>query len=466
MGEPAFLERFAAWLRPLPTAEDSDRALFFRDGLIILDTNVLLGLYEYTEASREEVLTALETVSERLWMPYQVGLELVRGRRRTVEARQRALGDAAKAVNHKLNEARNAIIAAKNIVCAQLERYTRAPEEITGLDTLAEEIAVTEHLSVYREAFTRRLGMLRKGHDLGSDSLDAEDPIIPRIAALYGARVGSEPHPELLKERIEEATAFRYPNKIPPGFADSGKDTPLDSAGDFLLWEELIEHVRSLPEQRRVLFVSNDTKDDWYEPLPGSGSGRPWPSLTEELNRRAGAELRIENPPSFYRGIEEFLDASLDTDTLDEIKRVATRTSSPAITTELALSAPPPRELALAAFHSVALKSPSARTAAEASTPERWLFQWWLIGVTAQLKRRIADKSEPEVRIAAATRDLQPPSPSWEPGTVLKPGQWPYRESSWIAPWFWKLLNELPQDRSVLLSLAAEQAEADRLNSD
>ncbi|MFC7470849.1 PIN-like domain-containing protein [Actinomadura keratinilytica] len=54
----------------------------------MLDTNVLLSLYEYTETSRKEVLSALEQTAGRLWMPYQVGLEFVRGRRSTLESRK------------------------------------------------------------------------------------------------------------------------------------------------------------------------------------------------------------------------------------------------------------------------------------------------------------------------------------------------------------------------------------------
>ncbi|SEF03524.1 PIN-like domain-containing protein [Streptomyces sp. Ag109_O5-10] len=470
MGDPVLLRRFAAWLQPGPSAEDGERSVFFKDGVIVLDTNVLLSLYEYTETSRQEVLSALEQTAGRLWMPYQVGLEFVRGRRSTLESRKRALADAASEVNKKLMAARKAIVEAKNVVCAQLDKYARAQEEIAALDSLVADSDVDAHLDVYRHEFKRHLDMLKADHGLALNSADAEDPILPRIAKLYGEGVGEQPDDDVLRRRLEEATGFRFPNKIPPGFADSGKDTPLKSAGDFLLWAELIEHVRQLPpDGRRVLFVSNDTKEDWYEQGSGSSSSRPWPSLVDELRRRAQADLRIETPPHFFGGIREFLDAELAADTYAEIERVseAFEVKVPdtrlVVTQETAPHLDPPEGLAHAAYRSAGLTSSTVRSAAEAASPPWRLFQWWLIGVTAQLGRRAAGEAEPAVSIAAASRSSGPPSGDWVPGTALSPDEWLHRDSSWIAPWFMDLLASAPQtDRALLRRLAAQQAESNR----
>lgn len=470
MSDPVLLQRFAAWLQPHARAEDTERSAFFQHGIIVLDTNVLLSLYEYTETSREEVLSALEQAAGRLWMPYQVGLEFVRGRRSTLESRKRALSDAASDVNKKLMAARRAIVEAKNIVSAQLGKYARAHEEIAQLNVLAADSAVDQHLDVFRQEFKRQLDMLKADHTLAPNLSDDEDPVLPRIAALYGEGIGEQPDDEVLRKRIEEATSFRFPNKIPPGFADSGKDTPLRSAGDFLLWEELIEHVGQLPEGRhRVLFVSNDTKEDWYESETGSRSARPWPSLMDELWRRAGAELRIETQLNFYNGIRDFLKAEFTADTYAEIERVSESfdfkipEDQLLITEEMASLIAPPEGLPLAALRSVGLASSAVRAAIESPSPSQWKFQWWLIGVTAQLERRTAEQSEPRVSIAAASRGSEPPSPLWKPGTVLPPGEWLHRDSSWIAPWFMELLEATPKmDRAVLRGLAAEQAEANR----
>ncbi|WP_199571106.1 PIN-like domain-containing protein [Streptomyces murinus] len=470
MDDPVLLQRFAAWLQPGPSAEDAERSAFFNDGVIVLDTNVLLSLYEYTETSRKEVLSALEQTAGRLWMPYQVGLEFVRGRRSTLESRKRALADAASEVNKKLMAARKAIVEAKKVVCTQLDKYARAQQEIAALDALVADSGVDTHLDVYRHEFKRHLDMLKADHGLALNSADAEDPILRRIAKLYGKSIGEQPDDDILRKRLEEATAFRFPNKIPPGFSDSDKDTPLKSAGDFLLWEELIAHVRQLPPSgRRVLFVSNDTKEDWYEQGSGSSSSRPWPSLVDELRRRAQADLRIETPPYFFGGVREFLDAELAADTYAEIERVSEAFEAKVpdtplvVTEETASHLDPPEGLALDSFNSVGLVSSAVRAAVESASPSQRLFQWWLIGVTAQLGRRDAGEAEPSVSVAAATRSSKPLSRDWVPGTALSPGEWLHRDSSWIAPWFIDLLDSIPQaDRTILRRLAAQQAESNR----
>ncbi|MFJ9742772.1 PIN-like domain-containing protein [Streptomyces sp. NPDC101166] len=470
MEDPALLRRFHAWLQPVPSPQDTARLAFFQDALIVLDTNVLLSLYEYTAESREEVLAALGQVSGRLWMPYQVGLEFVRGRRSVLESRKRILTDAARSVNAKLTAARNAIIDAKATVRSQLEKYARVPAEIAALERLVSEAAVNEHLAVYREAFKAHLDMLKEGHDLTPANVDTADPILPRVADLYGNRVGPQPDDQLLQRRLDEAVAFRFPNQIPPGFADFDKGTPLRAAGDFLIWEEVIQQAALLPEgDRRVLFVSNDVKEDWYD--TSNGKQRPWPAMLDEMHRRAGAELRLETPPDFYAGVGQYLNADLAADTYEEIRRVSETFTPPTsddgtvITATTALQLAPDNELALASYRSAGLTSPVVRSTMESSDSADRLAQWWLVGVTAQLRRREVTEGEPRVVLVAAVRGNKAPAPSWKPGTVLPSGDWIHRDSSWIAPWFLELVASAPPaDRGVLCALASEQASENQLS--
>lgn len=464
MEDPALLRRFHAWLQPAPSPQDVARLAFFQDALIVLDTNVLLSLYEYTAESREEVLAALGQVSGHLWMPYQVGLEFVRGRRSVLESRKRVLADASKSVNAKLTVARNAIIAAKDTVRAQLQKYARVPAEIDSLEQLVSEAAVNQHLAVYRDAFKAHLDMLKNGHDLTPVDVDTADPILPRVAELYGDRVGLQPEDNLLQQRLDEAVAFRFPNQIPPGFEDVGKGTPLHTAGDFLIWEEVIEQAALLPEgSRRVLFVSNDVKGDWYD--ISNGQQRPWPALLDEIQRRAGAELRLETPPDFYSGVGEYLNADLADDTYEEIRRVSETFTPPVlddstvVTVRTAVKVAPLGGLPITAYRSAGLTSSAVRITMESLASADRLAQWWLIGVTAQLHRREVTEGEPRVDIAAAARGTDAPAPDWKPGTVLPSGEWLHRESSWIAPWFLDLLGSVPaSDRGILSALASEQA--------
>ncbi|MBP0029400.1 MAG: DUF4935 domain-containing protein [Roseofilum sp. Guam] len=47
----------------------------WQSAIFILDTNVLLNLYRYSEETRKQFFSVLEQLSDQLWIPYQVALE-------------------------------------------------------------------------------------------------------------------------------------------------------------------------------------------------------------------------------------------------------------------------------------------------------------------------------------------------------------------------------------------------------
>ena len=49
-------------------------------GLLIVDTNVLLDLYRLGEESRKDLKKSIDFFGERVWLPYQAGLEFHRNR--------------------------------------------------------------------------------------------------------------------------------------------------------------------------------------------------------------------------------------------------------------------------------------------------------------------------------------------------------------------------------------------------
>lgn len=54
--------------------EEQKRAIW-DNAVIVFDTNILLNLYRYTVGTRDELLSAMQTHQEKLWLPYQVGFE-------------------------------------------------------------------------------------------------------------------------------------------------------------------------------------------------------------------------------------------------------------------------------------------------------------------------------------------------------------------------------------------------------
>ncbi|MFG3721102.1 PIN-like domain-containing protein [Streptomyces massasporeus] len=455
------IRQYRDWLQGSPPEDSPERPEFFTHGIVVLDTNVLLSLYEYTPAAREQVINALKSVQKRLWLPHQVGLEFVRGRHRVIAERVKALKDAPGLLNRKLGDANKAVVGARQFVQELLVKYAWDTEASESLAAKISSQAVDALLSDWKKEL---IGLVQglKEHDLAPASVEANDSVLPQVAELFGSNIAEPPHPAEVRRRVDEASSYRFPNEIPPGFSDTGKGTPISAAGDFLLWEEVVEFIASSPERKRLLFVSRDTKEDWYEPEELGRGRRPWPSLASELRIRAGAELRIETPGQFYRGVNRFLDAEIADETYEEIDRADEALDEISISELEAAHTEPPADLALAAYRAAGLHNTSLPR--ELPIHLRNVLKWWLIGVTAQLGRRPLFDAEPQIKLSAASRSASPPDPEWLPGNCLRLGEWPYQSSSWIAPWFAQIVNiSPPWDRKILQRLAAQQLDAKEL---
>jgi hypothetical protein len=183
-------------------------------------------------------------------------------------------------------------------------------------------------LQPWLEVLSEKIKSLRAAESVSPKLVMTNDPLLPKIADLFGPSVG-EPFPEAkVRELVENATNFRYPNRIPPGFADANKETELLAAGDYIAWEQIIEHAMTLDEVRRVIFVSGDTKGDWYELDSNGRPIRPWPALHDEMRRRSDAELLLLTPRQFLRGAQLFLNAPVEPETYEDVDRVALASAS------------------------------------------------------------------------------------------------------------------------------------------
>ncbi|MFI2689282.1 PIN-like domain-containing protein [Kitasatospora sp. NPDC018619] len=460
------MDQFRSWILPDSGTRAADRKAFFESALVVLDTNVLLSLYEYNPSVRNQVLAAMEQISDRLWLPYQVGQEFVRGRHRVIVERGKELGDAAATIDRHLQQAYKAVLAASAHVQRLLLKYANDHAAYSSLEEAINQATVKSLLSEWQDLLKGHAKELKSGHDLVPAAVEADDPVLPRVAALFGGRIAPPTEYAVVQQRLEEALLFRFPNEIPPGFADEGKGKPLDQAGDYLIWAEILDRA-ARPDVERVLFVSADTKKDWYQELDRNGGKRPWPQLFTELRQRTGAELRVEQPRQFFQGIEEFLAPTMEltSATYEEIDRAAEAVvqrggtdQQPPVTDDNAHVVVPPDGLALAAYRAAGLTTRTAKQLAESE--RRRHFQWWLIGVTAEFGYRDPAEDEPPVELCAAVRSEARPAPEWYPGTELAQGEWPYRSDTWVAPWFVQLVRDVGEtDRLPLQRLAARQVQ-------
>ena len=63
------------------TPSDDEFKKMWAECLFVVDANVLCDLYRYSKDTREKIISALESVSDRIWIPYQAAKEYQNNRR-------------------------------------------------------------------------------------------------------------------------------------------------------------------------------------------------------------------------------------------------------------------------------------------------------------------------------------------------------------------------------------------------
>ena len=92
-----------------------------------------------------------------------------------------------------------------------------------------------------------------------------------------------------------------------------------DPIGDYLIWVETLEEATRLKVD--VLFVTGDTKEDWWRQERGQAKG-PHPQLAEEMRNVSGVRLFMLRPASFLKHAGELLHVKVSPESVQDAQRV------------------------------------------------------------------------------------------------------------------------------------------------
>jgi hypothetical protein len=268
-------------------------------GLIVLDTNVLLNLYRYTEETRESLLGVLTEFAEHLWLPYQVAEEYHKQRPTIITEQRKAYEGLRKSVTSSIGALKG-----------QVDKYRRHP--VLEVNDLIEAID-----KLYRSLLDIISRQEKRHSDVASHTV-RDDDVLDRITLLYEGRVG-QPYEEARFADIKAEGERRYTAKIPPGYADRNKPAP-ERYGDLVLWNQILDHVEQV--QRPVILVTDDAKDDWWLRHDGETIG-PRPELIAEMKERTGQLLHIYRAEQFARHARDHAATTISDSALIEIDHLA-----------------------------------------------------------------------------------------------------------------------------------------------
>lgn len=299
----------------------------FEAGIVVLDANVLLALYEVGSTARDEVFSALEVVANRLWIPHQAALEFSRNRKRVVVDRLSRFRSVRKTVKSAAADAIDVLESAVDEVIKLRDRNrTSRPWNLAdaGLDRESLEDRLTD---VMNPALTE-IDALEAEHDIQPAALDQADSVFGRIDDLLAGRIGHPFSTSKIRSIVEDAVDFRYPNEIPPGYRDSGKPRPVDAAGDYILWRQVLDYAVTAREGAGILLVTSEVKPDWWLISDKRKVIGPRPELIQEMQDEAGADLVMTSLSDFLDGAATYLSATISSETVEQVRAAEAEAAS------------------------------------------------------------------------------------------------------------------------------------------
>jgi hypothetical protein len=265
--------------------------------LFVLDANVLLNLYRYSQETSDELIGILKQISDRLWVPHQAALEYQQQRLQVItqqleayDEMQDLLGKTKKQLNDKLHALRR-------------HPYINA-------DYLSKRI---------QKAFAvieKDLNRLKREHP----DLLQRDSLRDALSILLEGKVGPLYSTERLDE-IYKTGKQRYEREIPPGYKDTGKEG-VRKYGDLILWFQVIDKAKET--KKPIILVTDDRKDDWWLRFKGQTIG-PRPELVDEMLSEAGVSFYLYQADPFMEHAQTFLERQVKQKAIDEVREIRQR---------------------------------------------------------------------------------------------------------------------------------------------
>lgn len=296
-----------------PPNEDEYGRLW-REGIVVLDTNVLLNLYRLPPTTRDEFLTVLELLANRLWIPHQVALEFQRNRLSVISTVRKSTEEAVEAAKGLFSELKQKVDALE-------------------IDNHALGVKATPLINDLEKSNEQLLKAIEAVHQSRLD-VTGDDCVRDRLDRILAGRVGNGAINQEELDSLVENGDERYTNKTPPGFADADKaKNPNDATfvhdhliyqrkfGDLILWRQLIRHAKKT-KTKAVLLVTADRKEDWWWREQGKTIG-PHPELIREIYREGSVELFwMYSAAQFIQHAPTYIAADVSPKSVEDVQQV------------------------------------------------------------------------------------------------------------------------------------------------
>ncbi|NKW85485.1 PIN-like domain-containing protein [Bacillus cereus] len=273
----------------------------------IFDTNVLLNLYKYSPETKNELLEILDKVKDRIWMPYQVGLEYNFNRLSVIRAQEKIYKDMIKDIENDANKFTNSLGSKYNKKHPSIKWA-----EIKGrLDS-----CINDLISELKEK------------EVNHPNWFTNDEVLTKLNELFEGKVGEKYEQDKLDEIFKEGEG-RYENEVPPGYKDKTEKSGVtkeydglvykDEYGDLVMWYQIIDYA--IESKKTIIFITDDTKEDWWKDIKGKTVG-PRIELLNEMKMKASVPFYMYRTDSFMKKIRTHLNEAVNDAAIQEVKEL------------------------------------------------------------------------------------------------------------------------------------------------
>ncbi len=293
----------------MPSVDSLKSAWSSSNTIFVFDTNVFLNLYGYEDQTRIDFFNTTLKLKEKIWIPHHVGLEYHRNRLKVIKNEKKVFRD----INAFLDKINTSI----NTELNKLGLSKKFPEINNHLQELAANIKL--HVDATKNKISP--------WDIKQADVRSNDNILESLDELTHDRIGSPPENQEWLDNLYEEGKIRYAEKTPPGFedrtkGDSEKEAPTfthgqlkyeRAFGDLIIWKQLLSKAASA-EVKRVIFITDDAKKDWWSIIDSAGEKiiGPHESLKSEICRVSNVELfHMYSTSDFLRDGKLFLNSEI-----------------------------------------------------------------------------------------------------------------------------------------------------------
>jgi len=292
-------DKFPAFYRP--TAEEF-KTLWNRC-TFILDANVLLNLYRYSPDTRQELISTLQTLKSagRLWVPHQAALEYHKNRLGVIINEKSKFKEISNSIDDHMKGLKQDL---KKDDRARKNTYTASI--ITALDRAIDK------------SFKEINDELSKQIKERPDWIENDD-IREKLSELFKGKIGTPYNAEELED-IYKKCQQRYELRIPPGYKDAEEKKGYAKYGDAILWFQIIDYSKE--NKSPIIFVTDDDKEDWWNPETEDKDKQPNYELIQEFVFKTGCSFFMYSSDRFLFWAKKQIGAKVSDKTIEEIKQV------------------------------------------------------------------------------------------------------------------------------------------------